>query len=100
MTITHPDHCLQGQWVEVVQYGAGIDPDLIVRRADGRHFPVALSSTDALPPSDVGPVPATNHLLELSGLRQAVNLLDRLAQTTRSGPEQRKCARAEPRNPR
>src|SRR5262249_534294 len=61
----------QGQRVEIVQRGSGIDPDLIVPRADGRHFAVALSSTDSDPLCDGHPTPAANHLLELAGLRQA-----------------------------
>src|SRR3954469_12314834 len=74
VTITHPGHPLQGQRVEVVQLGSGIDPDLIVKRADGRHFPIALSSTDCVPPNENGSTPDVKHLLELKGLRQVVQV--------------------------
>src|SRR3954468_23677740 len=100
VTITQPAHPLRGQRVEVVQRGSGIDPELIVKRADGRHFPVALSSTDAGPPDGDDQAPAANHLLELAGLRQVVRLLDRLAQTAGSEPEQQKPSQAEPTGPR
>src|SRR3954468_14911253 len=86
VTITQPAHPLRGQRVEVVRRGSGIDPDLIVKRADGRHFPVALSSTDAGPPNDGDSSPAANYLLELAGLRQVIRVLDRLARTARSEP--------------
>ena len=56
----------------------GIDPDLLIQRPDGRHVMVAMSWTDyASSPSDkarASPPP----LLDVSGLRQIVRLIDRL----------------------
>ena len=80
VTITHPHHPLRGQRVEIIRLRRGADPDLIVRLPDGRHAAIALSSTDyAALPGDT-PEPAPRHLLDLAGLRQIVQLLDRIAQ--------------------
>ena len=87
MTITYPDHPLRGQRVEVVRRGSGIDPDLIVKRADGRHFLIALSSTDIAPPNENDSPRGAKHLLELEGLRRVVEFLDRMGQASRTGRE-------------
>jgi hypothetical protein len=87
VTITHPGHPLHGQRVEVVQLGPGLDPDLIVKRADGRHFPIALSSTDSVPSNENESTPTPEHLLELQGLRQVVQVLAWMDQIPRSGQE-------------
>src|SRR6516165_12645653 len=47
VTITHPHHPLRGQRCEVVFIRRGIDPDLILRLADGTHAAIAMSWTDA-----------------------------------------------------
>jgi len=47
VTITHPHHPLWGQRCEVVFIRRGVDPDLILRLADGTHAAIAMSWTDA-----------------------------------------------------
>ena len=58
----------------------GVDPNLLVQRPDGRHVIVAMSWTDyAGSPGDqprILPPP----LLDVSGLRQIVRLIDRIRQ--------------------
>jgi hypothetical protein len=78
VTITHPFHPLRGQQVEVVFIRRGSDPDLIVRFPDGLHVAVAMSSTDYAAPPDVDPPLDPPHLLDFDGLRQVVQLIDRL----------------------
>jgi hypothetical protein len=46
VTITHPHHPLHGQRCEVVRIRRGVDPDLVIRLADGSHAAIAMSSTD------------------------------------------------------
>jgi hypothetical protein len=48
---------------------------------DGRHAAIALSSTDYGSPAENSPTVAAKHLLDLDGLRQVIQLLDRLART-------------------
>jgi hypothetical protein len=81
VTITHPHHPLRGQRVEIVRIRRGNDPDLIVVLPDGRHAAIALSSTDYASPAENSPTVAAEHLLDLDGLRQVIQLLDRLART-------------------
>ena len=58
----------------------GVDPDLLVQRPDGRHVMVAMSWTDyAGSPSDK-PRASPPLLLDVSGLRQIVRLIDRIRQ--------------------
>src|SRR5205823_10990838 len=78
LTITHPGHPLCGQRVEVIRSGPGVDPDLVVRRADGRHLPIARSSTDADPQDSDDPAPRPDHLLDLEALRRLIPVLDRM----------------------
>jgi hypothetical protein len=80
VTITHPHHPLRGQRVEIVRIRRGNDPDLIVVSPDGRHTAIALSSTDYDSSPEIPPTVTAEHLLDLDGLRRAVELLDRLAQ--------------------
>src|SRR5947209_12618619 len=80
VTITHPHHPLRGQRVEIIRLRRGKDPDLIVRLPDGCHAAIALSSTDSATPPDLPPPSRPEHLLDLDGLRQVIQLLDRLAQ--------------------
>ena len=78
MTITHPYHPLHGQQVEIIRVLSGTDPDLVVRHPGGRCIIVAMSWTDyAAPPEPDGPrVPP--HLLDLDGLYQVAQLIDRI----------------------
>ena len=88
VTITHPHHPLRGQRVEIVRLRRGIDPDLIVRLPDGRHAAIALSGTDYLaPPEDHSLLPP-DHLLDLNGLRQVLQFLDRITRDGRREPGQ------------
>ena len=80
MTVTHPLHPLRGQRVEIVRIRRGNDPDLIVVAPDGRHIAIALSSTDYDSSPEIPPTAASEHLLDLDGLRRVIQLLDRLAQ--------------------
>ena len=86
VTITHPHHPLRGQRVEIVRFRRGIDPDLIVRLPDGRHAAIALSGTDYAAPPEGDPPPRSNHLLDLNGLRQVLQLVDRMTYASRRAP--------------
>ncbi len=80
VTITHPYHPWSGQSVKVIHVRRGIDPDLLVQRPDGRHVMVAMSWTDyATSPGDK-PRASPPPLLDVSGLRQIVRLIDRIRQ--------------------
>jgi hypothetical protein len=86
VTITHPHHPLRGQRVEIVRLRRGIDPDLIVRLPDGRHAAIALTGTDYAAPPNGDPPPRSNHLLDLNGLRQVLQLLERMTHDSRCAP--------------
>jgi hypothetical protein len=61
----------------------GIDPDLLVQRPDGRHVKVAMSWTDyASLPGD-NPRASSPPLLDVSGLLQIVDLIERIRQEKR-----------------
>ena len=83
MTITHPHHPLCGQRVAIVRVRRGDNPDLIVRLADGTHMAVAMSSTDYAAAPDHAPPAGPPHLLELRGLRQIAQLVERFRQEGR-----------------
>ncbi|MBV8310823.1 MAG: hypothetical protein JO344_10590, partial [Planctomycetaceae bacterium] len=87
VTITHPHHPLRGQRVEIVRLRRGQDPDLIVRLPDGRHAAIALSGTDYLTPLEDDLPRRPDHLLDLNGLRQILQLLDRIARDGRPTPD-------------
>ncbi|MDQ5853928.1 MAG: hypothetical protein M3380_18060 [Chloroflexota bacterium] len=56
----------------------GVDPDLVVCLPDGTPAAIAMSLTDyAAAPGADRPVPAA-HLLELGGLQQVLQLVERL----------------------
>jgi Family of unknown function (DUF5372) len=85
VTITHPHHPLHGQRCEVIFIRRGVDPDLILRLADGTHAAIAMSWTDsgkgeALAAAQSGPALP---LLDLQGLRQILHLWDQLRQEGR-----------------
>jgi len=96
VTITHPHHPLNGQRCEVVRIRRGVDPDLIIRLADGSHAAIAMSSTDygetAGPP--VAPSGPDLPRLDLQGLRQIVLLVDQLRQDGRLPKPRRRTRRS------
>ena len=98
MTITHPHHPLWGQRGEVVFVRRGVDPDLILRLADGTHAAIAMSWTDA----GAGQALSAPHrgadvpLLDLQGLRQILPLLDQLRQDDRFPMPRRRPPRSRP----
>jgi hypothetical protein len=83
VTITHPHHPLRGQQVEIVRLRRGPNPDLIVQLPDGRHAAIALSDTDYLSHPEDDLSPRSDHLLDLNGLRQILQVLDRIARDGR-----------------
>jgi hypothetical protein len=83
VTITHPHHPLRGQQVEIIRLRRGTEPQLIVRLPDGRHATMALSDTDYLGSlADERPL-RPDHLLDLNGLRQVLQVLDRIVRERR-----------------
>jgi hypothetical protein len=78
--VTHPHHPLYGQRVAIVRIRQGVDPDLIVRLADGYHAAIAMSWTDyagrTAPPTPLPDLP----LLDSDGLRRAADFIARLRQ--------------------
>ena len=85
VTITHPHHPLHGQRCEIVRIRRGVDPDFILRLADGSHAAIAMSWTDYGEPQGLPAAPSRPDLpqLDLQGLRQIVHLLDQLRQEDR-----------------
>jgi hypothetical protein len=83
VTITHPFHPLRGQQVEVVHIRCGRDPDLIIRLPNGIHAAVAMSLTDYAPTPDINLPSDPFPLLDIDGLRQVVQFIDRLRQEGR-----------------
>jgi len=83
VTITHPHHPLRGQQVEIIRLRRGKDPQLIVRLPDGRHAAMALSDTDYLSSLEDERPLRPDHLLDLNGLRQILQVLDRIARERR-----------------
>jgi hypothetical protein len=96
VTITHPHHPLCGQQCEVVRIRRGIDPDLVIRLADGSHAAIAMSFTDygATPGQANSPSSSDLPLLDLQGLRQIVLLVDQLRQDGRLPPPRRRPRRS------
>ena len=85
MTITHPHHPLCGQQCQVVYVRQGVDPDLILRLADGTHAAIAMSWTDSGRPHELSATESEANLpqLDLQGLRQIIDLFDQLRQEGR-----------------
>jgi hypothetical protein len=85
VTITHPHHPLWGQRCEVVFIRRGVDPDLILRLADGTHAAIAMSWTDAGGGQALSAAQGGSDwpLLDLQGLRQILHLLGQLRQEDR-----------------
>ncbi|MCL5960361.1 MAG: Y4bD/Y4pK family protein [Chloroflexi bacterium] len=82
VTITHPYHPLHGQQVELVRVRHGVDPDLIVRLPDGRHAAISMYWTDYAGQLNPAPRPIPTHLLDLEGLRQVIQFIDRIRQAS------------------
>ena len=80
VTITHPYHPWSGQSVKIIHVQRGVDPDLLVQRPDGRHVMVAMSWTDYAGSPGDKPRASPPPLLDVSGLRQIVRLIDRIRQ--------------------
>lgn len=95
MTITHPHHPLHGQRCEIVRIRRGVDPDFILRLADGSHAAIAMSWTDYGEPQGLPAAPSRPDLpqLDLQGLRQIVHLLDQLRQEDRFPTPRRRSPR-------
>jgi uncharacterized protein DUF5372 len=96
VTITHPHHPLCGQRCEVVFIRRGVDPDLILRLADGTHAAIAMSWTDAGEGQVLSAVQSNPDLprLDLQGLRQILQLLDQLRQEDRLPKRRRRTPRS------
>jgi hypothetical protein len=96
VTITHPHHPLHGQRCEIVRIRRGVDPDLILRLADGSHAAIAMSWTDYGEPQGLPAAPSRPDLpqLDLQGLRQIVHLLDQLRQEDRFPTPRRRAPRS------
>ena len=98
MTITHPHHPLWGQRCEVVFIRRGVDPDLILRLADGTHAAIAMSWTDAGGEQALSAAQSEGDLprLALQGLRQLLQLFDQLRQEDRFPKPRRSPRRSRP----
>ncbi|MFQ5592249.1 MAG: DUF5372 family protein, partial [Phycisphaerae bacterium] len=96
VTITHPHHPLHGQRCEVVRIRRGVDPDLVIRLADGSHAAIAMSSTDygETPEHANAPSGSDLPLLDLQGLRQIALLVDQLRQDGRLPKPRRRTRRS------
>ena len=96
MTITHPHHPLHGQRCEVVNIRRGVNPDLVIRLADGSHAAIAMSFTDYGETAEPTNAPSSPDLplLDLQGLRQIVLLVDQLRQDGRLPKPRRRTRRS------
>jgi hypothetical protein len=96
VTITHPHHPLCGQRCEVVFIRRGVDPDLILRLADGTHAAIAMSWTDAGDGQVLSAAQSNPDLprLDLQGLRQILQLFDQLRQEDRFPTRRRRTPRS------
>jgi Family of unknown function (DUF5372) len=75
--VTHPQHPLFGQQLQVVrtQQSINAELDLIVCLPDGTHAALAVSCTDYQVGHPIVPVPADTPLLDLEGLRRLAQLI-------------------------
>jgi hypothetical protein len=98
VTITHPHHPLRGQRCEVVFIRRGVDPDLILRLADGTHAAIAMSWTDSGEAQTLSAAQSGPDLprLDLQGLRQILQLFDQLRQEDRFPKPRRRPRRSRP----
>jgi uncharacterized protein DUF5372 len=98
VTITHPHHPLWGQRCEVVFIRRGVDPDLILRLADGTHAAIAMSWTDSGEGQALSATQSGLALprLDLQGLRQILQFFDQLRQEDRFPKPRRSPRRSRP----
>jgi len=101
VTITHPHHPLYGQQVEGVRIRRGADPDLIIQLPNGLHAAIAMSWTDYVARSEPDPEHSSlpSHLLDLDGLRQAAQLIERIFQDGRYPTADAQARACPPRGP-
>jgi Family of unknown function (DUF5372) len=98
VTITHPHHPLHGQRCEIVRIRRGVDPDLILRLADGSHAAIAMSWTDSGEGQALSATQSGLDLprLDLQGLRQILQFFDQLRQEDRFPKPRRSPRRSRP----
>ena len=89
MTVTHPQHPLTGQRVEVIRVRRGVEPSLVVRSPDGLHVALAFGWTDYPTPGAPVPSPTAPHLLSVDGLRHLAQLIAQF-QHEEQGPAARR----------
>jgi hypothetical protein len=70
VTVTHPNHPLYGQRVQLIRVRRGPDPDLIIRLPDGYHGAIAASLTDYGGLAQADGSESAPPLLSLEGLWQ------------------------------
>ena len=87
VTITHPNHPLRGQQVEIIRVRRGIDPDLVVRLPDGQHVAIAMSGTDYAAPGQPASVHSVLHLLDFQGLLLTAELVEHITRQEHSNPQ-------------
>ena len=80
VTITHPNHPLCGQQVEIIRIRRGVDPDIVVRLPNGHHVAIAMSGTDYANPGQSLPSTFFPHLLDFLGLLQTAKLVEHIIQ--------------------
>jgi hypothetical protein len=83
VTIIHPHHPLRGQRCEIIRVRRGTPPDAVLRLPDGSRAAVALSWTDYENAPPLAQSSAEPPLLDLTGLRQAAQLIARMRQEGR-----------------
>jgi hypothetical protein len=86
VTITHPNHPLRGERVEIIRIRRGIDPDIIVRLPDGQHVAIAMSGTDYAAPGQSASTHSVLHLLDFKGLVQAAALIEQITHQGHTNP--------------
>src|SRR5437870_3989157 len=75
VTVTHPNHPLHGQMLEVVGVPRSSNTKLLVRHLDGRCFRIPRGWTDFEVPQDDRTELADSHLLDIKGLCKAAEII-------------------------
>jgi hypothetical protein len=86
VTITHPCHPLHGQRLQVINLHRGAEPEIVVQFPGDHHVRVPLNWTDYPSSQACHPPSDPSHLLDLDGLRQVVQLVDRIRRDDRDCP--------------